>query len=170
MNSADNNVQQFVIAFSQFSPLNPSPQHKRNVPHMKHTLHTVFHGFAQFFCAPSAPSTPLSAAARVFLRGNTQIKFSTFAQRLCSCGCCWLNWRHCRLFTHHTHARTTHTRAHHTHAHLQHAVRTHTVYSDENRKNKLVACNLIWNVRAFIKQNENCEKWRREEKSKENAN
>lgn len=41
MNSVGNNVQQFVIAFPQFS-LSLSLQILCNVPQMKHTLHTVF--------------------------------------------------------------------------------------------------------------------------------
>lgn len=63
MNSVGNNVQQFVIAFPQFS-LSLSLQILCNVPQMKHTLHTVF---AQF---PHSCSSLRGEKEGVFLRGK----------------------------------------------------------------------------------------------------
>lgn len=142
MNSVGNNVQQFVIAFPQFSL---SLQILCNVPQMKHTLHTVF---AQF--PHSCSSRRGGGEGRSFLKGeihklNFQRLLSDFVRAvavdLTGGIVVYLHVAHTRTHTH-TLAVQLESMMYAPHTHTP----THThslLLLGENHKNKLVACNLI---------------------------
>lgn len=95
-------VQQFVSTLFKFW-CNCLPQLRVRQTTCHNATHSNIHfPFTQFFLCVIF----VFLAAHFIFWGNTQIKFSTFVQRLCLCGCCWLNWAALSFIYTQTHTRT----------------------------------------------------------------
>lgn len=158
MNSVGNNVQQFVIAFPQFSLAANPLQRATNETHIAHSFCTVLlwgkgGGSRRSFLKGEIHKlnfqrllSDFVRAVAVDLTGGIVVYLHTAHTHTNTHTCC-ATWAHDVCATH------TDTQTHTLSLWLPWSL----LLLGENHKNKLVACNLIWNARAFIKQNENCE-------------